>query len=72
MRWAYTETEIASCYPVMKELRPMLSQDEFVSIVKEQQKEGYQLVFKVADNQTVAVAGFRIKAAVPFAVSMRL
>ena len=60
MEWAKTNGEISACYEVMRELRPHLASHEFLEKVQLQQKSGYQLVFKSAENEVVSVAGFRI------------
>jgi GNAT superfamily N-acetyltransferase len=48
-----------SGYPVMVQLRPHLSEDEFYDHVSEQMRDGYQLVYLASDAGTVTVAGFR-------------
>lgn len=60
IRLANSDSEIASCYPVMRELRPHIRKSDFVSRVRSQEKSGYRLAFVVDDNGIVAVAGFRI------------
>lgn len=57
---AETDTEIAACFPIMRELRPHIQEDEFVPRIKHQQKDGYRLVFIKDGNTVVAVAGIRI------------
>jgi GNAT superfamily N-acetyltransferase len=57
---AQTDGEIQSCYPVMAELRPHVSPDEFLRRVKRQtDTAGYRLAFLQA-GEVKAVAGFRI------------
>lgn len=51
---------IARCYPVMRQLRPALSGEEFVARVELQQAEGYQLAYLEHEDEVAAVAGFRI------------
>src|SRR3954469_21893910 len=58
---ATTPEEIARCFRVMSQLRPMLIADEFFARIKGQQAEGYQLAFLENDNAVVSVAGFRIQ-----------
>ncbi len=62
IRIAITDTEIAACYPVMRELRPHLVEDEFIFRVRSQEKTGYRLVFVKQPEGlvAVAVAGFRV------------
>lgn len=57
---AITDTEIASCWEAIFLLRPMLERENFVSQIKNIQKEGYNLLYVQEDNQTVAIAGYRI------------
>jgi GNAT superfamily N-acetyltransferase len=57
---AESDTQIERCFSVMTQLRPHLSQADFVDRVQQQRQTGYQLVFLEMENQVVAVAGFRI------------
>lgn len=56
---ATTDTEIAACYPVMRELRPHIAEAEFLSRVRGQENMGYRLAYVQEPNGVVAVAGFR-------------
>jgi predicted GNAT superfamily acetyltransferase len=57
---AGADHEIESCYPVMAELRPHLSADEFLARVKRQgESAGYKLAYLI-DGEVKAVSGFRI------------
>ena len=56
---AETDDEIVNCYPVMAELRPHIKADEFLSRVRRQETDGFQLAC-VVDEGMKAVAGFRI------------
>src|SRR5262245_44622816 len=57
---ATSDEQIKCCYPVMAELRPHVSADEFVTRVRRQHDiAGYELAY-VADQDVKAVAGFRI------------
>lgn len=60
IRIATTDFEIAACYPAMRELRPHIEKDEFLSRVRSQKKTGYRLAFVEEPDGVVAVAGFRI------------
>ena len=60
IRVATSDTEIASCYPVMKELRQDLEEKEFTGTVRELQQTGYRLAYLDMSGQVVAVAGFRV------------
>lgn len=54
-------SEIDRCFPVMRQLRPMLIASEFVGRVQTQQAEGYQLAFLEVEDAIVSVAGFRFQ-----------
>jgi GNAT superfamily N-acetyltransferase len=54
-----THDQIASCFPVMNELRPHLEPAAFTAAVTRMQKQGYQLV-AVLDPDLRAVAGYRL------------
>ena len=56
---AESDNEIVDCYPVMAELRPHIKAEEFLSRVRRQETDGYQLAC-VVDEAVKAVAGFRI------------
>jgi GNAT superfamily N-acetyltransferase len=56
---AKTEADILSCFPVMKQLRLHLIQDEFVARVRRQAQEGYHLALLEDDGAVRAVSGFR-------------
>ena len=58
---ATTPKEIARCFPVMGQLRPLLIEEEFFARIQTQQVEGYQLAFLEHENAIVSVAGFRIQ-----------
>ncbi|HTG67066.1 MAG TPA: GNAT family N-acetyltransferase [Flavobacterium sp.] len=57
---AITDNEIASCWEAISVLRPMLEREHFVSLIKDLQKEGYQLLYIQEGGITVAIAGYRI------------
>ena len=61
IRTARTEAEITACFPAMHELRPHLSESEFVAQVQRQmQNHGYTLVYLTVGDQVVAAAGYRV------------
>lgn len=61
IRKATSPAEISSCFRVMQELRPHLSQDEFVAqVVRQMKHHGYSLVYIPQDGQVVAAAGYRV------------
>lgn len=60
MKIARTEDEIRNCYPVMAELRPHLSEEEFGAQVKRQMKNSnFRLVYLI-DEEIKAVGGIRV------------
>lgn len=60
VRLASSDQEIAACFPVMRQLRPHLTADAFLSRVRSQARAGYRLARLEVDGRPVAVAGFRI------------
>ena len=57
---AHTDAEIAACFPVMSQLRPKVSADEFVPMVRRLAGlNGFMLAF-LDDGAIRAVAGYRI------------
>lgn len=60
IRIATTDIEIANCFPVMRELRPHIAEDQFLSRIRRQINSGYRLAFVQAMDKVVAVAGFRV------------
>ena len=60
IRIAKTDEEIVGCYGTMSQLRPHIKRDDFLSRVREQEKNGYKLAFVEDEDQVVSVAGFRI------------
>ncbi|MEH1828577.1 MAG: GNAT family N-acetyltransferase [Nostoc sp.] len=57
---AESDFHILGCFAVISQLRPHLEPTKFVEQVRYQMQEGYKLAFLEAENQAVAVAGFRI------------
>jgi len=60
IRIAITDVEIADCFPVMRELRPHIAEDQFLSRIRSQITSGYRLAFVQVMDRVIAVAGFRI------------
>ncbi|MDM8559920.1 GNAT family N-acetyltransferase [Candidatus Parabeggiatoa sp. HSG14] len=60
IKFAEIDEDIESCYSVMVQLRPHLSQSEFIQRVKRQMQDGYKLAFLESKTGICAVAGFRI------------
>jgi GNAT superfamily N-acetyltransferase len=58
---ALSTQEISDCFPVMSELRPHLSLEEFITQVRRQEQQyHYQLVYLKADESIEVVAGFKL------------
>lgn len=63
IRVALTEAEISACFPAIHELRPHLSETDFVTQVQRQmQDHGYVLTYIALQDQVVAAAGYRVAA----------
>ncbi|MBW3544047.1 MAG: GNAT family N-acetyltransferase [Bacteroidetes bacterium] len=58
---ARTADQITRCYPVMQQLRPHLTQQDFVAQVLRQQQGGFLLAGLEAAQEVKAVAGYRIQ-----------
>lgn len=58
---ARTEREIRACYPVFSELRPHLSEEDFVGQVgRQMNNHGYEIACVMEGGRTVAAAGYRV------------
>ena len=58
---AGTDEEIDTTFEVMAQLRPHLSRDGYVALVRElMESDGYRLVRLVEDGEVRAVAGYRV------------
>lgn len=60
IRIATTDVEIADCFPVMRELRPHIAENQFLPRIRSQMNSGYRLAFVQDAEGVVAVAGFRV------------
>ena len=60
LRLADSDDEIIRCHTVMQQLRPHISQAEFLLRVRRQMQQGYRLAFLERNAEIVAVAGFRL------------
>jgi GNAT superfamily N-acetyltransferase len=60
IRIAETDAEIADCFPVMRQLRPHLVEDEFVARIRLQEREGFRLAALRSGGAVRAVAGYRV------------
>jgi ribosomal protein S18 acetylase RimI-like enzyme len=62
LRQAESDAELAACFPVMRELRPHLSDAaEFVQRVRRQQADGYRLLAAWRGDAPVGLAGWRVQ-----------
>ena len=61
-RLAETDAEILSCFAVMQELRPPLRREDFVTVIRQQQSEGYRLAMLEDAGGVTTVGGFRVQA----------
>lgn len=57
---AESSEQIARCFPLMHQLRPKLTAQEFVERVEQQRREGYRLAFLEHECAIAALAGFRV------------
>jgi GNAT superfamily N-acetyltransferase len=56
---AELDKEIAACFPVMRELRLHLCEEEFVERVRRQNQSGYLLAFLEDEGRVFTTAGYR-------------
>lgn len=61
VREATAEDEIRAAYPAMRQLRPHLSEEEFVSAAGRMHDGGYRLVVAYDGETPVGAAGFRVQ-----------
>jgi GNAT superfamily N-acetyltransferase len=57
---AATRKELLCCFPVVVQLRPHLTETQFLERAEQQAQEGYKLAFVEDAGRVVCVAGFRI------------
>jgi len=59
--FASTDHEIQSCYHVLAQLRPHITQEEFIPRVRRQMDDfGFRVVYLKAEGEVKAVAGIRV------------
>jgi GNAT superfamily N-acetyltransferase len=57
---ALTQAQIQSCFPVMRQLRPhIVDEEKFVEQVQRQLREGYHLAYLEEGREVKACSGFR-------------
>ena len=59
-RLAISDADILACFPVYRQLRPDLVEDQFVATVHRMHATGFQMAMRTHDDRVMAVAGFRI------------
>lgn len=57
---AETDEEVENCFDVMSELRPHLTRDEFLPLVRQMELEGYSMAYIQEGDEIVTVAGYRV------------
>jgi len=57
---ATTDAEISASFPVLRQLRPHLSEDEYLELVRRMQRSGYRLAAATENGEVLCAAGFRI------------
>jgi hypothetical protein len=57
IKFATSALDLSRCFPVVVQLRPHLTELEFVDRVQRQQQAGYFLVYVEKDDSIKAVAG---------------
>ncbi len=60
IQMAQTDEQIARCFPVMRELRPHLVEEEFIARVRFMERGGFEMAFLEAGGDIQSVAGFRV------------
>lgn len=60
VRAATTLVDLRRCFPVMRELRPALTEESFREQVMRQAAQGYRLVYLEQGGKPAACAGYRI------------
>jgi GNAT superfamily N-acetyltransferase len=60
IRLASTPDDIATAFPVMRQLRPGITEETFGPRVERQRQTGYELALLEDEGEVIAVSGFRI------------
>ena len=55
-----TEEEIKYCYKIMSQTNENLSEEDFISLISQQIKNGYKLIYVLENNEVICVTGFVI------------
>ena len=59
-RLATSDADVLSCFPVYRQLRPALIEEQFVETVHRMHATGFQMAMRTHEDRVMAVAGFRI------------
>jgi GNAT superfamily N-acetyltransferase len=59
-RLATSDADILACFPVYRQLRPQLVEDQFIATVHRMHATGFQMAMRTHEDRVMAVAGFRI------------
>ncbi|MFL5809888.1 MAG: GNAT family N-acetyltransferase [Flavisolibacter sp.] len=60
IKQAKEKSEFLKCWDVVRELRPHLDREEYLTLMLYMLDEGYKLVYVEEDNVAVAFCGYRI------------
>lgn len=61
VRSAHSREDIGKCFPVVRQLRPHLSEESFLEqVLRQRENHGYNLVFIEKDGEVRAAAGYRL------------
>lgn len=59
-RLAISDADILACFPVYRQLRPDVVEDQFLATVHRMHATGFQMAMRMHEDRVMAVAGFRI------------
>lgn len=57
---ALTDAEVSATFPVMRQLRSHLAEDEYLERIRGMRRSGYRLAAAAEDGKVRCVAGYRI------------
>lgn len=57
---ALTDAEVSATFPVMRQLRSHLAEDEYLETIRDMRRSGYRLAAAAEDGKVRCVAGYRI------------
>ena len=60
IRKAESDAELRKCFPILAELRPHLSESDFLAQVQRQRTAGYEIVCVEQSGKITCIAGYRI------------